>query len=435
MEDNMFSKDLFNKMILFEMLGHSEVSSEFCDRFFCQDFAYGSMKSEIVELVHEMFREGKIRGEDIGRGVTITNSDNTSSCLADDLTKMLLSCARNGNETAKKTILNLYRKHYRKEYEILKRFTVIDRNSIADIFDKSTLPGNPYSRLITIAELMGVENRDKELMYSIIENVTEATRELNEFISILDGNNEQTIAENHIEKIQFLAQLLQETGKDSVLASDSPLSTDSVSTEADTSKTAYVDLEVTCRKLEKENIELKKKYQLEKNNNKDLIEKNHTQTRTIEKNEKELAECKKKEIELIALREYAYLNTENDIEPYSLDLDKIKEDLGTQKIAIIGGHRNWMNKMSAIFPRWIFVEPSDSGALDVKRIAKVDYVFFFTGILSHHTYDRYLQKVQSTGLKFGYLDKTNISSSIKEIYQSLINDGIIVEYEGNGLGY
>lgn len=127
-------------------------------------------------------------------------------------------------------------------------------------------------------------------------------------------------------------------------------------------------------------------------------------------------------LELIKLREEMYRMTEAAPESVAnTSMEEKEKVLSCYKIAIIGGHDNWTYKLKNKFKNWKFYRPEVTRTIDEKSLQTADYIYFFTDIMSHGSYCRYIKFVREYGLKFGYLHTINIESNINQIYEDIQN--------------
>lgn len=82
---------------------------------------------------------------------------------------------------------------------------------------------------------------------------------------------------------------------------------------------------------------------------------------------------------------------------------------------------NWTYKLKNKFKNWKFYRPEVTRTIDEKSLQTADYIYFFTDIMSHGSYCRYIKFVREYGLKFGYLHTINIESNINQIYEDIQN--------------
>lgn len=123
--------------------------------------------------------------------------------------------------------------------------------------------------------------------------------------------------------------------------------------------------------------------------------------------------------ELAALRNYVYGLTEEEKENAGKSLEEMKAFLSKKHVIIIGGHTNWVSKIKAIFPDWVYVNPDASGSTDASIVINADKVYFFTDIISHSKYYKYMNVVREKKADFGYIHGVNIEKNIRDIYKDL----------------
>lgn len=123
--------------------------------------------------------------------------------------------------------------------------------------------------------------------------------------------------------------------------------------------------------------------------------------------------------ELIALRNHVYLFTEDDTALPPEDINAMCRLISQKRIIIIGGHSNWTYKLRNRFPAWSFLSPKTSGSVDNRLLKRADYVYFFTNIIKHCTYMRFIRIVREQDIPFGYIHSINIQSNIQQIYRDI----------------
>ncbi len=126
--------------------------------------------------------------------------------------------------------------------------------------------------------------------------------------------------------------------------------------------------------------------------------------------------------ELNALREELYLLTDPDLAPNSgISIDEMRACIQSLSITIIGGHSNWINKMKSTFPDWKFIDAKNISTITDAVVKNASYVFFFTDILSHKVYRKYIDMLRASSIPFGYLHSINIEKTISSIYNKTHN--------------
>ena len=64
--------------------------------------------------------------------------------------------------------------------------------------------------------------------------------------------------------------------------------------------------------------------------------------------------------------------------------------------------------------------PGVSGAIESSVVHNADYVYFFTDILTHSTYNRYIKELRKRKISFGYIHSVNIDANICKIYRDVV---------------
>ena len=137
--------------------------------------------------------------------------------------------------------------------------------------------------------------------------------------------------------------------------------------------------------------------------------------------EKTISESMKEEHdELYTLRNYVYSLSEDDIAEDKRSTEELIGLLKGKKALVIGGHPNWTYKFRNMFPEWRFVSPTPSGSVDPGVMNKIDYALFFTDIISHSVYNKYIALAREKKVPFGYLHSTNVNASIREMARAML---------------
>ena len=126
--------------------------------------------------------------------------------------------------------------------------------------------------------------------------------------------------------------------------------------------------------------------------------------------------------ELIALREFAYQTQQEEEIRNDLPIEEMKATIKGKKIAIIGGHVNWHNKLKQQFPDWRFVLSEASKTVDGKMLEGCEKVYFYTDHMSHVIYGKFIAAVRERKIPFGYLGSIHIESVIKQVYEDLCEE-------------
>ena len=165
-------------------------------------------------------------------------------------------------------------------------------------------------------------------------------------------------------------------------------------------------------KKQTENILHNERNKLIKEHN---IEINYLKNR-IKELENNLYEEQKYKMELNALREYVF-EKDNNYMPEDEDKNLVNYING-KKIIIIGGAKEWRRKFREKYPEIRSLNGFNEN-FDVTVLGMVDYVFFFTGHMSHATYYKAINYIRLNQIPFGYIGKTNLDLVELELIDEL----------------
>lgn len=126
--------------------------------------------------------------------------------------------------------------------------------------------------------------------------------------------------------------------------------------------------------------------------------------------------------ELIALRNYAYSQRDEDDDiPEEDELSKMRDVISEKKIAIIGGHQKWHNKLRKLFPKWSLIYMDEYKSVTESMLENKDFVFFFTDYITHKSYKKCVRMLRDKGIEFGYLKGINSEIYVKRIYEKVVH--------------
>ena len=172
------------------------------------------------------------------------------------------------------------------------------------------------------------------------------------------------------------------------------------------------------RLLEELDTLRRKVHKLEADNNNlrvDLSEK-----RKLDEENKSLrAQADSNNRELAALRSYVYNLTEEDVPVQNESIEKMKREIETRRIIIVGGHPNWVSKLKNEFSNWEFIGPEAGDASTVTLVEKADKIYFFTNTISHSRYYQFMNVIRESKIPFSYIHGVNIEKNIRDIYVDL----------------
>lgn len=123
--------------------------------------------------------------------------------------------------------------------------------------------------------------------------------------------------------------------------------------------------------------------------------------------------------EVSALRSYVYSMTQDEESPQKLTMKELAEKIQQKKVAVIGGHQNWVNHMQEALPEVRFAGV-DSLNRDISYVDNMDIVFVYTGILKHKYYRNLMNRMNSNKARLCYISNvTNVELTLKEMAQSM----------------
>lgn len=125
--------------------------------------------------------------------------------------------------------------------------------------------------------------------------------------------------------------------------------------------------------------------------------------------------------ELIALREFVYNETEDDIIISEKTMQEYIDSIKDKKIIVVGGHDHWTRRMKSLFPKWKFVNFRSTTTIDSNIAINAEYVFFFTDFVKHNVYYRFINIVRDKQVPFGYISSSNIEKCIKQMVKEITN--------------
>ena len=203
------------------------------------------------------------------------------------------------------------------------------------------------------------------------------------------------------------------------------LKSNSVTSEKHISKSENKSIDYQVEELLGEIDELKeslREKKLENDNLHRLYSETKKQCRQYEvlKNKYEVEHA-----ELVELRKHAYEKSsdiQRDTENIGDATGKMELSIAEKRIAIIGGHKNWNEKLRKKFKNWIFISIEVGNNVDEKVLNNIEFVYFYTEYISHSLYYKYIRIIRKKGIPFGYINSTNIKQNIAQIYKEQIQD-------------
>lgn len=123
--------------------------------------------------------------------------------------------------------------------------------------------------------------------------------------------------------------------------------------------------------------------------------------------------------ELTALREYvAGLDNNEDLSS-EVSFEEMCRAITVKRVAIVGGHINWINKLKAIFPNWYYIISDNFKNYDGTMLDGMERVYFFTAHVSHTNYGKFVNITRERKIPIGYISGVNVENVVRQIYEDL----------------
>lgn len=193
-------------------------------------------------------------------------------------------------------------------------------------------------------------------------------------------------------------------------------------------ETLYIELEGLEDKV-RDNMETVNRFKTENNSLKNEIEHlRDSYKKTIEREnldlkgkiedlENKIRLLKQNDKELFALRE-AIFELNQDIDPEDT-AEKQTREIPDIKALVVGGHKNWREKLALELPDTFSFLDGTIANFDVNILNNVEYVFLYTGYMSHATYYRIISHCKNSDVSINYITHTSIDLVLDEIARKL----------------
>ena len=129
------------------------------------------------------------------------------------ITSMMLSAARKGSAYSQELLRRLYKAHYKREYNALKRFRVISFDELTSFKNEAEVRAETYARILTIAPFFGIGlHFTCEAAYILIrdtvEDMEDAYLTKTEFLDLPEG-----LFKESLEKVERMLEGETDTGR------------------------------------------------------------------------------------------------------------------------------------------------------------------------------------------------------------------------------
>lgn len=121
--------------------------------------------------------------------------------------------------------------------------------------------------------------------------------------------------------------------------------------------------------------------------------------------------------EIISLRNFVYSLEKEELPEKDIKIQDVTDYLRSKKIAIVGGHPNWQNKLKEYIPHATFMSVEQINR-DFSFLDNVDAVFINTSYFNHKFYMKLMSRMSRNNTSLYYLKgSANAQLSLMEIYQ------------------
>ena len=147
--------------------------------------------------------------------------------------------------------------------------------------------------------------------------------------------------------------------------------------------------------------------------------------KNVKRLKKELEDSKENQTEFIALREYVYRNTLSESEiavtfEDSIPLEEKINYLNERKVAIFGGHPNWVNKLKKILPNAKYIDTNAFSSRKFTRLDKYDLLVICNLFISHGLYWKVSEAIKNVkSKKVVIIDDINTDIIINNLYDAM----------------
>jgi hypothetical protein len=190
-------------------------------------------------------------------------------------------------------------------------------------------------------------------------------------------------------------------------------------------------LQEKIEKLEKENKDMKSEVKLLRKDNENFDKTLNNEINKLNKIHKSEVIDVKKDVKVLENKldeERKYRNELNALREYMFDVKNqyipIKPDktldhyISDKNILIIGGTKEWRMKFKQNYNQ-IRTLTGFNDNFDMSILKNMDYIFFYTGFMSHSTYNKAMRFIRVNQVKFGYIGKTNVDLVEEEIIEEI----------------
>ena len=181
------------------------------------------------------------------------------------------------------------------------------------------------------------------------------------------------------------------------------------------------DNEIKVLKEKLANLEKSKEEQVQ-----GLLDDLDLSNNNVNRLKKELEDSKENEQEFLAMKEYIYRNAMTDDEiAITMEMDELSIEekikyINERKVAIFGGHPNWVNKLKKLIPDAMYLDTNAMSSRRFNRLDKYDLLVICNLFISHGLAWKVSEAIKNVkSKKVVIIDDINTDLIINKIYDAI----------------
>lgn len=176
-------------------------------------------------------------------------------------------------------------------------------------------------------------------------------------------------------------------------------------------------------KLKQDFVRVESKLAAEMTTKKELAQKHKDELQAakkeIERLKKELADKSEFENEIVALRNYTYLNESaaDDKISDNANIEELAKEIESKDLVVIGGSVSWVNRIKEYFPNYTYLSVDEKGrSFDTLKKGN-RHILFNTATNSHSIYRKFLKSSNPTNKLIYMNSNSGIDKVVRELYE------------------
>lgn len=355
--------------------------------------------------------------------ITIVQNE-TYNLIIQSLYERLASYSNAPKHKEYKSQFNLHRFDYKHFDQELKDKS---KNILERIFDKYGTIHNIDSFTFMddkeinnyVGKMLMIFDTENMMLSSMAENIKIDEKEMQELTALyyLIYKNQDTVKAAKFFYLAFIIKMILKAYKD-VKSYFFKNNKETLYLELEGLENEIKDKEKIIGRLETQNAFLQNEIEYLRDDYKKTIEKENLDFKKEIGNLKtEIRLLKQNDKELFALRE-AMFEINQDIESEDTTEKQTKEIPGV-KVLIVGGHKNWREKLTLRLPNTFSFLDGTMTNFDINILNDVEHIFFYTSYMNHATYYRIINHCKNSDIHINYITHTSVDLALGEITKKL----------------